>query len=84
MRRNTADEWLINRVRELKAEGIDEFICLTFNGEKWLKPVYIKTAQGISAYANRMYDKYGDKFQVNVEYLVTDPLDIKVLTTYAA
>lgn len=68
MRRNTADAGMVKDFAELKKQGVTDFICTTSNGEKVYKPVMKHTAQGVSAYANRMYSKYGDSVMVEVGY----------------
>lgn len=67
-RRNTACESMIRKFAELKKQGITDFICTTWNGDKRYKPVMKHTAQGVSAYANNMYNKYGDGVAVEVGY----------------
>lgn len=67
-RRNTACETMIREFAELKKQGITDFICTTHNGGKRYKPVMKHTAQGVSAYANDMYNKYGDNVSVEVGY----------------
>ena len=84
MRQNTADEWLINKVAELKKSGANEFMCTTWNGNRYLKPVWRATAQGISKYANDMFLKYGEGVSVTVDYYDTKTCDIKSLTYYQA
>lgn len=67
-RTNTADSYTIAQVKELRKQGITDFYCTTNTGKKTLKTVVKGTAQGISAYANKMYRKYGDEVTVNVGY----------------
>lgn len=67
-RRNTADEYTIEEVKQLRKQGITRFYCVTYTGKKSLTAVVKGTAQGISAYANRMYRKYGDDVAVDVGY----------------
>lgn len=43
------------------------FVCQTFNGKHYLKPVIRRTQKGADAYANRMGYKYGEKCNVCVE-----------------
>ena len=72
-RTNTADAEMIKDINRLRKEGIKDFFCMTVinkNGkDKWHKPVIKHTAQGISAYANEQYKKYGDYVTVIVDYL---------------
>lgn len=72
MRRNTADAGMIREFAELKKQGITDFICTTWNGDKRYKPVMKHTAQGVSAYANNMYNKYGDGVAIEVGYFDTN------------
>lgn len=67
-RRNTASDEMIREFAELKKQGIVDFICTTWNGEKRYNPVMKHTAQGVSAYANKMYNKYGDGVAVEVGF----------------
>ena len=67
-RRNTADESMIKDFATLKKQGITDFICTTYNVDKRYKPVMKHTAQGVSAYANAMYRKYGDNVSVKIGY----------------
>lgn len=71
-RRNTACRYMIEEFAELKKQGIKDFICTTWNGDKRYKPVMKHTAQGVSAYANDMYKKYGDSTTVEVGYFDND------------
>lgn len=82
-RRNTADYEMIKDFAELKKDGITNFICTTKNENKWYKPVMKHTAQGVSAYANKMYSKYGDSVQVEVGYFDNN-CDWHTYTTYCA
>ena len=87
-RRNTADSWLIEKVAELKKNGIDFFLCETTyttksGKEKTLRSVTKSTAAGISAYANNMYLKYGDSMCVTVGYF-DKAFNWHTLTTYHA
>lgn len=68
MRRNTADAGMVKDFAELKKRGVTDFICTACNGGKAYKPVMRHTAQGVSAYANKMYSKYGDGVTVEVGY----------------
>lgn len=72
MRRNTACESMIRDFAELKKRGITVFLCSTSNAGKDYKPVLKRTARGVSAYANKMYDKYGDGVSVEVCYFDAD------------
>lgn len=47
--------------------GNNVFICHTYTGRKWLKPVIRKTQKGADDYANRMGYKYGETCNVRVE-----------------
>ena len=81
---NTADQWLIERVEYLKSQGVDKFMCCTWNGNRWMRPVWRATAQGISKYANDMFRKYGEGVSVTVEYLDDKAMEFKSLTYYQA
>lgn len=72
MRRNTADAGMVKEFARLKKQGVTDFICTTYNNGKAYKPVMKHTAQGVSAYANRMYNKYGDGVAVEVGYFDND------------
>ena len=80
-RLNYADESMIKEVAELRKQGIKDFICSTIADGKRLKPVMKHTAQGISAYANSMYRKYGDVTMVEVGYF-DDDLNWKTYCIY--
>ena len=72
-RRNTADKYMIEDFAKLRKEGVRDFFCTTDyykeNGDhRYLKPVMKHTAQGVSAYANAMWNKYGDSVTVEVGY----------------
>lgn len=67
-RRHTESIEMVKDFAELKKRGITDFICTTWNGNKMYKPVMKHTAQGVSAYANQMYRKYGDATMVEVGY----------------
>ena len=87
-RKDYSSNWMKNRVAELKKSGVTEFLCnasyVTANGKvKVLAPALKSTAQGISAYANRMYLKYGDTLTVNVSYFDNE-FKSHILTTYSA
>ena len=87
-RKDYSSEWMKNRVAELKKSGVTEFLCnasyVTTNGKaKALAPALKSTAQGISAYANRMYLKYGDTLTVTVSYFDNE-FKSHTLTTYSA
>lgn len=86
-RENTACKEMIEEIKALKKSGIDCFIChtvYTINGkDHWLKPVAKQTAQGISAYANKMFRKYGDYTSVVVGYFDKND-EWNVYTTYQA
>lgn len=71
-------------IDDLKKQGVKCFYCTTYLDGKPLTPVIKQTAQGISAYANKMYRKYNDKYsdiKVDVEYMDKD-FNIKPYTTY--
>lgn len=88
-RRDTSSPEMQQDFKELKARGIHEFFCETIigyygdPGYKRLMPVLKHTAQGVSAYANRMYNKYGDNVTVRVSYFDSD-WSLKLYTTYHA
>ena len=44
------------------------YILTAYTSKRTFKPVIRKTEKGISAYANRMYNKYGDDVTVEVGY----------------
>ncbi len=76
-RQNTACKEMIAEIVEFRKNGIRHFICSTDywtdNGKhRHLKPVVKHTAQGISAYANAMWHKYGDSVTVEVGYFDND------------
>lgn len=76
-RSNTADQSMIEEVARMRKEGIRDFFCITeyydTKGKRHeLTPVIKHTAQGISAYANAMYRKYGDSVGVEVGYFDND------------
>lgn len=48
-----------------------------------LKPVIRNTEKGRSDYANRMYKKYGEGVTVE-EYIITDDMEIKILSKWHA
>ena len=83
MRKNTADRHMIEEFANLKKQGITDFICTTWNGDKRFKPVMKHTAQGVSSYANKMYDKYGDAVQIEVGYFDNN-FNWKTYCTYSA
>ena len=62
------------------------YILTTILGNgKHLKPVIRTTEKGISAYANRMYNKYGDEVTVDVGHFDdTNGLKWILDTTYHA
>ena len=86
MRRHYACDEMKAEIKALKKSGVSMFFCTTsyMKEEKtrYLKPVVKKTAEGISAYANEMYLKYGDTVVVEVSYFDIN-FDRKVYTTYA-
>lgn len=82
-RTNTADEVMIKEIAELRKNGIKNFICTASTGNKVYKPVMKHTAQGISAYANAAYRKYGDAARVEVGYF-DDDCNWKTYCTYSA
>lgn len=87
-RENTACEEMIEECRVLKKQGVIGFICTTIvtledGTDKYYKPVMKQTAQGISAYANRMYNKYGDNTTVEVGYFDRE-VNWHMITTYHA
>ena len=83
MRRNTADDTMIREFEELKKVGITNFFCTVIVNGKYMKPVMKHTAQGVSAYANRMYCKYGDAAVVVVDYMDQE-FNLKTYCTYRA
>ena len=80
---NTADAEMIRDFAELKAEGITDFILQTSTDKKTYKPVIKHTAQGVSSYANQMFDTYGDSTIVEVYYFDNEFNEHKYCT-YAA
>lgn len=81
---NTASAEMIKDFAELKKQGIATFICTTWNANgKRYEPVIRHTAQGVSAYANRMYNKYGDGVTVEVGYF-DKSFDWHTYCTYGA
>jgi intracellular sulfur oxidation DsrE/DsrF family protein len=71
-RRNTASEDMIRDFAELKKQGVNMFICTASTSKKTYKSVVKHTAQGVSSYANEMYNKYGDDVAVEVGYFDKD------------
>lgn len=71
-RKNTASADMIKDFAELKKQGITDFICTTFNAGKRYKSIMRHTAQGVSAYANNMYNKYGDGVTIEIGYFDND------------
>lgn len=82
-RTNTADEVMITEIAELRKSGIKNFICTASTDKKMYKPVMKHTAQGISAYANFAYRKYGEAVKVAVGYF-DDDCNWKNYCTYSA
>ena len=87
-RRNYASKEMIAMVATLREKGIKEYICstsyVTKTGKvKTLKHVWKSTAQGISAYANNMFLKYGDSVCVVVTYFDND-MKFHILCEYGA
>lgn len=72
-RARTACEGMIQDFKGLRELGIADFFCTTFaaNGRRYATVVR-HTANGVSAYANRMLEKYGDGTEVEVVYFDTD------------
>ena len=67
-------------------ENKDYIIQTILGSGRRLKPVIRRTKKGVSDYANRMYDKYGDDVTVEVGYFKPMPGDLKwvPVTTYHA
>ena len=65
---STASKTMIQDFKDLKKAGITDYICTTWARGRQYKPVLRHTAQGVSAYANQMYRKYGDEVAVEVGY----------------
>lgn len=82
-RENTAGEDMIREFAELKKQGISFFICTAYTSKRRYKPVTKSTAQGVSAYANKMYRKYGDNITIEVGYFDND-MNWKTYCTYHA
>ena len=82
-RRNTADDTMIKEINELRKQGITDFICMTSTDNKTYKPVIKHTAQGISAYANDQYKKYGDETAVEIGYFNANFDYVKYCTYHA-
>ena len=88
-RENTACEEMIEKCKALKKQGVIGFICTTIVTSEdgthkfFYKPVMKQTAHGISAYANRMYRKYGDNTTVEVGYFDKEA-NWHMITTYHA
>ena len=68
----TASKTMIEDFRALKRAGVTDFLCTTWARGRRHKPVLRRTAQGVSAYANRMYRQYGDEVAVEVGYFDSD------------
>ena len=87
-RTDYSSDYMKARVKQLKSEGVDFFFCetsyTTTSGKfKRLKTAMKSTAQGISAYANKMLSKYGETVTVNVIYY-DNKFDRHTLITYGA
>jgi len=82
---NTASEIMINDFKRLKEQGITEFYCTVSNSvnNKIYKPAIKHTAQGVSAYVNKMFDKYGDIILVSVDYFDKE-YNLHTYTIYGA
>lgn len=82
---NTASENMINDFKELKKQGITEFYCTVSNSvnNKIYKTVMKHTAQGVSAYVDRMFDKYSDTILVSVDYFDKE-YNLHTYTIYGA
>lgn len=66
------------RIKALHESGVDFIFCQTTTPSgKVLKSVVKQTAYGISAYANKMYRKYGDGVMVEVWYM--DPRSTRIV-----
>ena len=65
---NTASTEMIRDFAELKKKGINEFFCVVTNEGRMHAPVIRRTAKGVSTYANRMFEKYGEGVEVEVGY----------------
>lgn len=82
---NTASEIMINDFKEFKKQGITDFYCTVSNSvnNKIYKPVMKHTAQGVSTYVNKMFDKYGDTILVSVDYFDKES-NLHTYTIYGA
>ena len=82
---NTASEIMINDFKRLKEQGVTDFYCTVSNtvNNKIYKPVMKHTAQGVSAYVERMFDKYGDIILVSVDYFDKE-CNLHTYTIYGA
>lgn len=85
---HTEDPSMVEDVKRLKERGINWIWCQLIvtdkNGkDKRYKPVMKKTAQGISAYANKMFRIYGENITVEVYYF-DEEMNIQPFTTYHA
>lgn len=82
-RTNTASDDMIRDFAELKKRGIDRFGCqITKPDGTWLTTQIRRTAQGVSAYANRAYRQYGDGTSVEVFYFDAEASQMKTYCTY--
>lgn len=72
-RTNTASPEMIKDFAELKKRGVTEFFCTASIGDRILRTVTRKTAQGVSSFVNmKMFAKYGDAVTVEVGYFDRD------------
>lgn len=79
-RKGYASAELVKKVKELKKEGVYQFMLTAYIGASQ-KTAFRKTANGISAWANEIIAKYGVAL-VTVEYLDKKDWTMKTLTTY--
>lgn len=66
--RTVGDDRMIRDFKNLKERGVEEFRCMTYVEDRVYKSVWRRTARGVTAYVNRMFQKYGDGAEVRVDY----------------
>lgn len=78
---HTESDEMVRDFKELRAQGVDFFLCTVIKPDgHYLTGCRKSTAQGVSSYANRMYRKYGDGTQVEVNYGIVENGEWKVKT----
>lgn len=82
---NTVSEIMMNDFKSLKKQGVTEFYCTVSNSvnNKTYKPIIKHTVQEVSAYVDKMFDKYGDTILVSVDYFDKE-CNLHTYTIYGA